>query len=81
MFQTRRSLIFAHCWRCVPVHRSKVTVRKATADVYAATIDDRVAMKIGSGDWSPSSTGLRLQGRDMKLAVSGPNFAVWELKE
>lgn len=58
--------------------RSKVTVRKATADVYAASIDDKVAMKIGSGDWSPQSTGLRLQGRDMKLVCSGVNFAVWE---
>ncbi len=56
-----------------------MTVRKATADVYAATIDDKVAMKIGSGDWSPNSTGTRLQGRDLKLAVSGPNFAVWEV--
>mmetsp|Transcript_26573 Transcript_26573/g.67656 ORF Transcript_26573/g.67656 Transcript_26573/m.67656 type:complete len:709 (-) Transcript_26573:349-2475(-) len=59
--------------------RSKVTVRKAAADVYAASIDDKVAMKIGSGDWSPNNSGLRLGGRDMKLAVSGPNFAVWEI--
>lgn len=37
--------------------RSKVTIRKASADVYAATIDDKVAMKIGPGDWSPNMVG------------------------
>ena len=31
--------------------RSKVTVKKAAGDVYAATIDDKIAMKIGPGDW------------------------------
>mmetsp|Transcript_15218 Transcript_15218/g.26374 ORF Transcript_15218/g.26374 Transcript_15218/m.26374 type:complete len:244 (+) Transcript_15218:26-757(+) len=56
--------------------RSKVVVRKAVAECYAATIDDKLAMKIGSGDWSPA--GLKLQGREPKLALSGPNFAVWE---
>lgn len=39
---------------------SKVTVRKAHGDVYAATIDDKVAMKIGGGDWSPNSSGTKL---------------------
>ncbi|KAJ9522786.1 hypothetical protein QJQ45_019818 [Haematococcus lacustris] len=53
--------------------RSKVTVRKATADVYAATIDDKIAMKIGSGDWSPKSSGIKLGNHDLKLAVSGIN--------
>ena len=28
-----------------------MTVRKAAGDVYAATIDDKIAMKIGPGDW------------------------------
>jgi alpha-amylase len=31
--------------------RSKVTVKKAASEVYAATIDDKIAMKIGPGDW------------------------------
>lgn len=55
--------------------RSKVTVRKATADVYAATIDDKIAMKIGPGDWSPSQSNLANYTR----ASSGHQFAVWEL--
>ncbi len=28
-----------------------MTVKKAAADVYAATIDDKVAVKLGPGDW------------------------------
>ncbi|KAJ9522476.1 hypothetical protein QJQ45_008233 [Haematococcus lacustris] len=56
--------------------RSKVTVRKATADVYAATIDDKIAMKIGSGDWSPKSSGIKLGNHDLKLAVSGINLVM-----
>ena len=31
--------------------RSKVTVKKAAGDVYAAVIDDKIAVKIGPGDW------------------------------
>ena len=60
--------------------RSKVTVRKAAAEVYAATIDDKVAMKIGPGDWSPNHAGIKLNGKDMKLVSSGPGFAVWEVQ-
>jgi hypothetical protein len=32
-----------------------------------------------TGDWSPNQTGVKLQGKDGRLAVSGPNFAVWEV--
>ena len=59
-------------------HSSKVMIKKATNDVYAAVIDDKIAMKIGSGDWSPRSNGIKLSGNDPKIACSGPNFAVWE---
>ncbi|KAG1659688.1 hypothetical protein FOA52_004327 [Chlamydomonas sp. UWO 241] len=59
--------------------RSKVTVRKATADVYAATIDDKIAMKIGPGDWAPSHSSLKLNGKDLKIAATGNQFAVWEV--
>lgn len=55
--------------------RSKVTVRRATNDVYAATIDDKVAMKMGHGDWSPNHSQL---GGTWKSTASGPNFCVWE---
>ncbi|KAI8464175.1 MAG: PRLI-interacting factor E, partial [Monoraphidium minutum] len=59
--------------------RSKVAVRKAAPDVYAATIDDKVAMKIGRGDWSPSQANLNLGNKvkEWKLACSGQNMAVW----
>ena len=56
--------------------RSKVTVRKAAADVYAATVDDKLAMKIGRGDWSPGAAGVNV-GREWRLAVTGQNVAVW----
>jgi alpha-amylase len=58
--------------------RSKVTIRKAAADVYACTIDDKLAMKIGPGDWSPNSAGIKLGNSPCKIAASGYNFAVWE---
>lgn len=51
--------------------RSKVTVRKAATDVYAATIDDKLAMKIGSGDWSPA--GLKMQVCMLELHMGGPS--------
>lgn len=60
--------------------RSKVLVRKAASDVYAATIDDKVAMKIGHGNWSPRDANVPSHGKEWKLASSGHNFAVWELQ-
>ena len=33
----------------------QVRIVKASGDLYAAVIDDKVAMKIGPGDWSPNS--------------------------
>lgn len=50
----------------------QVKVNLATSDVYAATIDDKLAMKIGHGDWSPNR-----DGGTWKLECSGPQFAVW----
>lgn len=51
--------------------RSVVNIQVADNSRYAAIIDDRVAMKIGAGAWSPSGTGWR-------LALDGESFAVWE---
>lgn len=56
--------------------RSKVVVRSATADCYAATIDDRLAMKIGHGNFSPNRQSDDSDFR-WQLSASGPNFAVW----
>lgn len=49
---------------------STVTIAAATTGLYAATIDNKVAMKIGPNAWSPSGTGWT-------LAASGTNYAVW----
>ncbi len=53
---------------------SSLFIEEARADVYAATIGGRVAVKIGSGDWSPVTT----QRSPWRLILSGKDFAVWE---
>jgi alpha-amylase len=60
--------------------RAKVTVRKAAGDVYAATINDKVAIKIGRGDWSPNSARIDAAGGSQwAKACSGQNWAAWEV--
>lgn len=49
--------------------RSSVNIHEAGRDLYAATVDERVAMKLGGRDWSP--------GPGWHLAVDGEKFAVW----
>ncbi|HZU38412.1 MAG TPA: glucan 1,4-alpha-maltotetraohydrolase domain-containing protein, partial [Gemmataceae bacterium] len=49
--------------------RSTVDIHEASNGLYAATIDGRVAMKLGRRDWWP--------GPGWKLAVDGERFAVW----
>ena len=57
---------------------SKVTIRRATADVYAATVDDVLAMKIGFGEYSPNrDTSISCGVKRWECTVSGVNFAVW----
>jgi alpha-amylase len=48
---------------------SKVNIVKAETGLYAAIIDDKVAMKMGSSDWSP--------GTGWTLSTSGNQYAVW----
>ena len=57
--------------------RSTVTIVKGTANLYAATVDGKIAMKIGGGDWSPGSAGVDVGQKAWELELSGPNFAVW----
>lgn len=57
--------------------RSAVKIQRAAAGVYAATVDDRVAVKIGPSDWSPSAAGVDVGQREWRLETSGPSFAVW----
>mmetsp|Transcript_12155 Transcript_12155/g.29024 ORF Transcript_12155/g.29024 Transcript_12155/m.29024 type:complete len:539 (+) Transcript_12155:34-1650(+) len=42
--------------------------------LYAAFVDDSLAVKVGSGDWSPNQ-GLAKRG--WERSVSGPGWAVW----
>ncbi len=51
---------------------SGVDIRVADAQKYAAIIDGKVAVKIGSGDWSP--------GNNWVVATSGNDYAVWTQK-
>ena len=52
----------------------QVSVKKAAGDVYAAIIDEKLAVKLGPGDWSPNTGPVKT----WKLASSGTGFAVWE---
>jgi len=49
----------------------KVKICKAERDVYAALIDEKVAMKIGPGQFEPPSGSQKwssaLEGRDYKI--------------
>ena len=49
--------------------RSVVDIKEAKPGLYAALIDDKVAVKLGSLDWSP--------GGAWQLTVDGDKFAVW----
>jgi alpha-amylase len=56
--------------RGLDIHsRSHVDIREACKGLYAAIIDGKLAVKIGSRGWSP--------GWDWNLAVDGDKFAVW----
>jgi hypothetical protein len=50
---------------------SNLNIVTATNNLYAAIIDDKVAMKLGSDNWSPSGTGWILK-------LSGTGFAIWD---
>ncbi|XP_021722967.1 alpha-amylase 3, chloroplastic-like [Chenopodium quinoa] len=55
--------------------RSLVKITKADRDVYAAVIDDKVAMKIGPGHYEPPSGP-----QQWSVAVEGRDYKVWESK-
>ena len=58
----------------------QVCVQEANNAIYAATIDDKVAVRIGAGDWDPSKAGVDIGQAAWVLAVAGPSFAVWETR-
>jgi hypothetical protein len=50
---------------------SALNIVTAINNLYAAIIDDKVAMKLGSDSWTPTGTGWILK-------LSGTGFAVWD---
>jgi alpha-amylase len=48
---------------------SKVRIVKAEDGLYAAFVDEKIALKLGTKDWTP--------GEGFKLMMSGDGFAVW----
>ena len=50
---------------------SILNIVAASNNLYAAIIDNKVAMKLGSDNWSPSGTGWTLK-------LSGIGFAIWD---
>ncbi|KAF3431413.1 hypothetical protein FNV43_RR26144 [Rhamnella rubrinervis] len=53
--------------------RSIIKITKAERDVYAAIIDEKVAMKIGPGYYEPTSGSQR-----WSTAIEGRDYKVWE---
>ncbi|XP_060199892.1 probable alpha-amylase 2 isoform X2 [Lycium barbarum] len=51
--------------------RSSIRILEAQPNLYAATIGEKVSMKIGDGSWCPA-------GKEWKLATSGHRYAVWK---
>jgi hypothetical protein len=50
---------------------SNLNIVAASNNLYAAIIDDKVAMKLGSDNWTPTGTGWILK-------LSGTGFAIWD---
>ena len=51
---------------------------EASAKLYAATIDGKIAMKIGPDAWDPTRARVDVGQKVWLLAVGGLGFAVWE---
>lgn len=51
----------------------KVQISKADRDVYAAIIDEKVAMKIGPGHFEPPSGS-----QNWSSAWEGRDYMIWE---
>lgn len=58
----------------------QVHIHEANGSVYAATVDNKVAMKIGPGVWDPHGAGIHVGQTSWHLSISGTSFAVWEAK-
>ncbi|HDS84756.1 MAG TPA: alpha-amylase, partial [Phycisphaerales bacterium] len=49
---------------------SAVNILAAQTDLYAAVIDDKIALKLGPAPWQPEGDGWQ-------TALDGQDFAVW----
>ena len=56
----------------------QVTIVEAGEKLYAATIDGKIAMKIGPVAWDPTRARINVGQKVWLLAVGGLGFAVWE---
>jgi len=60
--------------------RACIAPASISGDVYAATVNDKVAIKIGRGDWSPNQAKIEAPGGQAWVkACSGHNWACWEI--
>lgn len=53
----------------------QVNITKAEKDVYAAIIDEKVAVKIGPGHYEPQH---QHKNQNWSLAKEGRDYKVWE---
>lgn len=51
----------------------QVKITKSEKEVYAAIIDEKVAMKIGPGHYEPPN-----ESQQWSVAVEGRDYKVWE---
>ena len=55
-----------------------MTIIEASEKLYAATVDGKIAMKIGPDSWDPARARIDVGQKAWLLAVGGLGFAVWE---
>ncbi len=53
-------------------------ILEASEKLYAATVDGKVAMKIGPAAWDPTRARVDVGQKAWLLAVAGYGFSVWE---
>ena len=76
----------AHCLcpvsACVPSGSlcctEQVEIREAKNDIYAAVVDNKLAIKIGPGAWTPEKAGVDMGQKAWSVAMSGYMFTIWE---
>ena len=57
---------------------AQVHIHKAQHNLYAAVIDNKLALKLGPGEWSPKTAGVDVGQKAWLLAMAGNMFTIWE---